>query len=132
MVPADYIALDALPLTATGKLDHAALPGPEPRREDGFAAAQTETEELLVGIWQDLLRRERIGIYDNVFDLGAHSLLLPQMMARIEEVFQLELPLRVVFEAPTVAQLAVVLETTLLAQIESLSDEEVAASLLSV
>jgi len=130
MVPADYISLLALPLTTTGKLDRAALPRPEAAHdEDRYAPPQTDTEELLIQIWQEVLQRERIGVDDNLFDLGGHSLLLPQLVARIEKVIQLEIPLRVLFEAPTVAQLAVVVEEAILAQIEGLSDEEAAASL---
>jgi amino acid adenylation domain-containing protein len=126
MVPSDFVLLAALPMTATGKLDIGALPPLDLVREDDFVPPQTGIEEVLAEIWQELLRRERIGIYDNLFDLGGHSLLVPQIVARIEEAFQLELPLRVLFEAPTVAQLAVVVEDALLAQIEGLSDEEAA------
>jgi amino acid adenylation domain-containing protein len=128
MVPSDYLALPAMPMTATGKLDRAALPAPDRERDDGYVAPTTVSEELLADIWRALLDRERVSIYDNFFDLGGHSLLAPQLMSRIEEVFQIELPLRLLFEFPTVAQLAVTVEGALLAQIESLDDEDVAAS----
>ncbi|HVG06898.1 MAG TPA: amino acid adenylation domain-containing protein, partial [Thermoanaerobaculia bacterium] len=124
MVPADFVLLDDLPLTATGKLDRRALPEPGYGGDDGSALPETEAEELLAEIWAGLLGRERVGIFDNFFDLGGHSLLAPQVFARIEETFQLELPLRAIFEAPTVAQLANRIEQELLAQIEELSDEE--------
>jgi acyl carrier protein len=125
MVPSSYAALAALPLTPTGKLDRAALPALA-GGGDGYAPPQTAVEELLVGIWQEVLRRAPIGVNDNLFDLGGHSLLLPQLAARIEQALQLEVPLRTLFEAPTVAQLAVVIEAQVLAQIDSLSDAEAA------
>ena len=128
MVPAGLVLLAALPRTATGKIDRRALPAPDraARRGREYAAPETSTEELLAGIWQQLLGVEPVGIYDNFFDLGGHSLLAPQVFARIEETFQIELPLRVLFEAPTVAQMANAVEQILLAQIEELSEEEVA------
>jgi amino acid adenylation domain-containing protein len=131
MLPSDFVLLDALPLTPTGKLDRRALPAPETAvsSDDGYAAPETVTEELLAEIWAELLGRPRVGLYDNFFDLGGHSLLAPQVFARIEETFQVELPLRTLFEAPTVAQMATALEQLLLAQIEELSEEE-AASLI--
>jgi acyl carrier protein len=116
--------MDALPLTATGKVDRRALPEPAVQENDGYAPPETATEELLAGIWSDLLGRQRVGVFDDFFDLGGHSLLAPQVLARIEETFQVELPLRTLFEAPTVAQLAARIEEELLAQIEELSDEE--------
>jgi amino acid adenylation domain-containing protein len=125
MVPADFVLLTALPLTATGKLDRRALPEPATSGDnEGYAPPETATEELLAEIWAELLGRGRVGIFDNFFDLGGHSLLAPQVFARIEESFQLELPLRALFEAPTVAQLANLIAQELLAQIEELSDEE--------
>jgi len=131
MVPADFVLLDALPLTATGKLDRRALPEPAAGEDEAYAPPETVTEELLADIWAGLLGRERVGIYDNFFDLGGHSLLAPQVFSRIEETFQVELPLRALFEAPTVAQLANLVEQELLAQIEELSDEEAESLVLS-
>jgi amino acid adenylation domain-containing protein len=137
MVPADIALLDALPLTRTGKVDRKALLALEGgvlrdgdvRDGGGYAPPATATEELLAEIWQQLLGVERAGIYDDFFDLGGHSLLVPQLIARISETFLVELPLRVLFEAPTIAQMANAIEEILLAQIGELSDEE-AASLI--
>jgi hypothetical protein len=129
MVPSDVVALSALPRTATGKLDRKALPRPGAGPDGGgreAAPPETETEALLVEIWRHLLGREQVGIYDNLFDLGAHSLLAPQFIARVQETFQLDLPLHVLFESPTVRELAVAIQDTLLSQIESLSDDEAA------
>ena len=97
------------------------------RDDIGYAPPATPTEELLADIWQQLLGVERIGIYDNFFDAGGHSLLVPQVFARIEDVFQIALPLRILFAAPTIAQMANSIEELLLAQIEELSDEEAAS-----
>ncbi len=129
MLPAGILLLEALPRTRTGKVDRRALRAPDrAARHDrrDFAPPETATEELIAGVWQQLLGVERAGIYDNFFDLGGHSLLAPQVISRIEEVFQVELPLRILFAAPTVAQMAVALEEILLAQIEELSEEEAA------
>jgi amino acid adenylation domain-containing protein len=127
MVPAGLTLLAALPRTPAGKVDRRALPAPDraarPDRE--LAAPETPTEELLAAIWRQLLGVE-VGIYDNFFDLGGHSLLAPQVISGVEETFQIELPLRVLFEAPTIAQMANAVERILLAQIEELSEEEVA------
>ncbi|MFL6292628.1 MAG: amino acid adenylation domain-containing protein, partial [Thermoanaerobaculia bacterium] len=130
MVPADLMQLEALPLTASGKVDRRALPAPEgPARERAFAPPVSATEELLAGLWRQLLGIGEVGLYDDFFDLGGHSLLAPQLLSRIQDTFQVDLPLRILFEAPTVAQMAAILEDALLAQIEELSEEE-AASLL--
>ncbi|MFL6262992.1 MAG: amino acid adenylation domain-containing protein, partial [Thermoanaerobaculia bacterium] len=107
MVPADFVALDALPLSATGKVDRKALPAPRRRGEAaGFEAPRTPTEELLAAIWADLLAVGRVGVNDSFFDLGGHSLLAAQVTSRVRESFAVELPLRLLFERPTVAALA--------------------------
>ena len=109
MMPTSFVWLSALPLTPHGKVDLSALPMPaESTPEPGRALVEprTTTEELLATIWAEVLKLEKIGIHDNFFDLGGHSLLAAQLISRIRDTFRLELPLRSVFEAPTIAGLA--------------------------
>ncbi len=109
MVPAIFVPLDALPLMPNGKIDRQALRVPgglRPRLDGAFVAPRTLTEELLAGIWGQLLEIDLVGTHDNFFDLGGHSLLATQLMSRVREAFQVEIPLRRLFEAPTVAGLA--------------------------
>jgi amino acid adenylation domain-containing protein/non-ribosomal peptide synthase protein (TIGR01720 family) len=108
MVPPTLIRLDALPLSANGKVDWRALPEPQvPAFPDGrFQAPETPAEQLLAEIWSAVLGVERIGRHDHFFRLGGHSLKATQVMSRIGEVFQVELPIRDLFEAPTLGQLA--------------------------
>jgi amino acid adenylation domain-containing protein len=109
MVPSNYVFLERLPLTPNGKVDRLALPLPvQPRRESGpgFAAPQTTTEEKLAKIWGDVIGVEEIGIHDNFFDLGGHSMLATRVIAQVKEVFQVQLPLCRLFETPTVARMA--------------------------
>jgi acyl carrier protein len=127
MVPSTFVQLAAFPTTPNRKLDRRALPAPDgirPELERAYVPPETPVEESLAAIWSEVLGVDRVGIDDDFFDLGGHSLLAPQVLARIEETFQVELPLRTLFEAPTVAQLATRIEEELLAQIEELSDEE--------
>jgi NAD(P)-dependent dehydrogenase (short-subunit alcohol dehydrogenase family) len=95
-----------------------------------YIAPTTEMEEALAGFWQDLLGIEQVGIHDNFFDLGGHSLLGIQLNARLRGTFEIDLPLRVLFDSPTVAELAEVVESALIGDIDELSDEE-AESLLN-
>ena len=109
MVPAVFVPLDALPLMPNGKIDRRALRAPDrlrPELDRAFVAPRTPTEALLAEIWAQLLDIERVGIHDNFFDLGGHSLLATQLVSRARETFQVEIPLRRLFEAPTVAGLA--------------------------
>ena len=113
MVPAVFVMLDSFPLTPNGKVDRRALPAPgetRPESDKAFVGSRTPTEELLADIWSQVLGVERVGIYDDFFDLGGHSLLATQVVSRIRETFQVEMPLRRLFETPTVAGLAEGLE----------------------
>jgi amino acid adenylation domain-containing protein len=114
MVPSAFVTLDALPLTPNGKVDRRALPAPDAARRDvagDYVAPRDATEEALAGIWGEVLKRERVGVHDNFFDLGGHSLLATQAMTKLAQHFGVELPLRAIFESPTVAQLAAAVET---------------------
>jgi amino acid adenylation domain-containing protein len=106
MIPSAFVVLNALPLTAQGKVDRRALPAPETGHEEHAAAPRTPTEEVLAGIWEEVLGRERIGVDADFFDLGGHSLLAIQVVSRVRRSFGVELPLRALFEDPTVAMLA--------------------------
>ncbi|HEX7242948.1 MAG TPA: amino acid adenylation domain-containing protein, partial [Longimicrobiaceae bacterium] len=106
MVPGAVVVLDALPLTPAGKLDRRALPAPAGAGEEGYAAPRTPTEEVVAGIFAEVLGAERVGAQDNFFELGGHSLLATRVVARVAPALGIELPLRVLFEAQTVAGLA--------------------------
>jgi acyl carrier protein len=109
MVPSALVELEAMPLTPNGKLDRRALPTPEADRsalEEAFVAPRTPVEEALVGIWEEVLGLERIGVHDDFFELGGHSLLAVQVLTRLNRHFGVELPLRTLFEEPTISGLA--------------------------
>jgi amino acid adenylation domain-containing protein len=106
MVPSAFVRVDALPVTSNGKLDRKALPAPEGARGEAAHAAvapRNPTEEVLAAIWEGVLGTAPVGVLDNLFEMGAHSLLATQVVSRIRESLGVELPLRVLFEEPTVA-----------------------------
>lgn len=132
MVPAFFVSLPALPLTANGKLDRRNLPDVDPQRPemaDGYTAPRNELEEELAGIFSNILGLEKVGIYDNFFELGGHSLLAVQLITQIRDAFQVELDVIAAFEAPTVAELAV---TIVQAQMEQLDGEGSAEMLTEI
>jgi hypothetical protein len=109
MVPAAFVSLPAMPLTPSGKLDRRALPAPDASRAEpaaDFVAPRDPVEAVLAGIWLDVLGVPSVGAHDNFFELGGHSLLATLVISRVRETFQIGLPLRTLFEAPTVAGLA--------------------------
>jgi pristinamycin I synthase-3/4 len=147
MLPSAFVVLDALPLTSNGKIDRAALPAPDRSANESapsFVAPRTPLEESLCGIWAEILGVGRVGVEDNFFELGGHSLLATQVMSRIRKTLQIELPLRALFEQPTVASLAVLLEpgarselsemekiAQILRQVNELSPDEARALLVN-
>ncbi|MBN8227307.1 non-ribosomal peptide synthase/polyketide synthase [Corallococcus macrosporus] len=111
MVPSALLVLDALPLNSNGKVDRKALPEPgNLARSSDFVAPRTDTEEQLAALFAEVLRVERVGIHDDFFAMGGHSLLATQLVSRVRSTFGVELPLRVFFEASTVAALATKLD----------------------
>jgi amino acid adenylation domain-containing protein len=139
MLPSAFVFLDRLPLTPNGKIDRKVLPAPDqtrPALAEQYVASRTSVEEILTNIWQDILKLERIGVHDNFFDLGGHSLLATQVVARINKQFHLAVPLRALFEWPTIVALATLIAEQqkqvvsvealdpLLSDIEAMSEEE--------
>src|SRR5207302_484437 len=105
MAPGQWVMLDELPLTTSGKVNRKALPAPEESELVGkeYVAARTATEEIVAGIWAEVLEVEQVGMQDNFFRLGGHSLLATQAVLKARDVFDIHLPLRSIFDAPTIA-----------------------------
>ena len=117
MVPSRFVFLDRLPLTPNGKLDRRALPAPEPdggASEQPYVAPRTPIERLLAEIWAEVLGVPHVGVHDDFFGLGGHSLRATQIIARARSAFRIELPLRSLFEASTVAGLSLIVAQRLL------------------
>jgi amino acid adenylation domain-containing protein len=143
MIPSDFVALEAMPLSHSGKINRGALPAPDWAAgvlDEGYLDPRDELEARLVEIWEAVLQRSPIGVSHNFFELGGHSLLATQIVARVRASFEVDLPLSALFESPTVAGLADRLRQTqclgddedlsdLLDQLEQLSDEEIKARL---
>jgi amino acid adenylation domain-containing protein len=144
MIPSAFVIVESLPLTPNGKLDRRALAEANPsglRPQAAYVAPRTPVEEALVRMWSQLLGVERVGVEDNFFKLGGHSLLGTVLVSRVRESFQVELPVLALFKSPTVAGLAVVIEQSLIAEadteslsgileeLDGLSDEEILARL---
>jgi amino acid adenylation domain-containing protein len=109
MIPGAWVHLDSLPHMPNGKIDRAALPPPETRPsgdEGAFVAPRTAAETSIATVWAEVLEVERVGIYDNFFELGGHSLLAAQVVSRLQQAFEVELPLRALFDQQTVSELA--------------------------
>ena len=124
MVPAAWVALPALPLTPNGKVDRKALPAPDTARPAhllGFVAPRTETEKKLAGWWAEILGLERISIHDDFFELGGHSLTATQLVSRIRTGLRIDVPLRSLFERPTVARFSEYIEAIRWTSVESTS-----------
>ena len=124
------VVLAELPLTPNGKIDRKALPAPDSSDFESagdYVAPETEVEEMLAEIWCDVLERDKIGITDSFYDLGGHSLLAAKVLARVQEAFQIELPMRALLEAPTI----VGLEQAIARQLMAEAGEDDVAQILS-
>jgi acyl carrier protein len=110
MLPSAFVVLDKLPLTPNGKLNPKALPEPEGREKE-YVAPITPVEKALAAIWADVLKVKRPGIRDNFFEVGGHSLLAVQLISRVREVLHVDLPVRQLFERPTIESVAQFIET---------------------
>ncbi|MFQ5684549.1 MAG: AMP-binding protein [Candidatus Binatia bacterium] len=139
MLPSVFVTLDAFPLTPTGKIDRRALPEPDntrPKLDTAYVAPRTQVEKELAEIWAKVLSFDKIGIHDNFFDLGGHSLLATRVISRVISTFKVELPIKTLFESPTVADMAQIIIQNdaklagdkelarMLAELDTLSDEE--------
>ncbi|MFG3577296.1 non-ribosomal peptide synthetase [Micromonospora chersina] len=131
LVPAALVRLDALPLTPNGKLDRAALPAPAAAApaEDAYVAPRTEAESLVAEVYAEILQVEKVGALDDFFSLGGNSLRGMRAMARIRAEVDVDLPMRALFSSPVVADLAAQIEERIAAELDGLSDSEVAALL---
>ncbi len=139
MLPAAFVLLDTLPLTPTGKVDRQALPVPQklrPELDTPFVAPRTPLEETLAALWAEALGLDQVGIHDHFLELGGHSLLATQIITQIIHTFRIDLPVRSLFEAPTIAAMALLITqyqtqqagseemARMLAEIETLSEEQ--------
>lgn len=109
MIPQTFTELERMPVSPNGKLDRSALPEPDSSRPEWsqpYVAPRTPIEEIIAETWSEVLKLERVGVHDNFFELGGHSLMATQVVSRLRETFEIELPLRSIFEQPTVERLS--------------------------
>ncbi|HLP44771.1 MAG TPA: phosphopantetheine-binding protein, partial [Candidatus Kapabacteria bacterium] len=138
MIPSYFITLEKIPLTTNGKVDRHALPPPQSgktlRSGAAYEKPRSEIEEKIANLWQEILKIKKIGIHDNFFSLGGHSLKAMNFAGQVYQIFNLEIPLRIIFDTPTVASIAHWIQVTMdkrrklmqiLLEIEALSDEQV-------
>ncbi|MBG1263442.1 hypothetical protein F8S20_32325 [Nostoc sp. BAE] len=115
MMPSAFVVLESLPLTANGKVNRRVLrafyDAFQPQFSENYMAPRTPVEQVLMKIFAEVLGLKRVGIYDNFFELGGHSLLATQLVSRVRDALGVELPLRSVFEAPTIAQISKIVES---------------------
>jgi amino acid adenylation domain-containing protein len=127
MLPAAFVTLDALPLTANGKIDHLSLPGPDTARFEngsGYVGPRNEIEEILAEIWVSVLSVDQVGVHNDFFDLGGHSLNATQVIARIHNAFEIQLPLRALFANRTISELALAIEEAMIREVAQVADED--------
>jgi acyl carrier protein len=136
MVPGRLVWLEQMPLTANGKIDRRALSARTLQRAERYTAARTPLEVQLEAIWTEVLKIERVSVHENFFELGGQSLLATQLITRVRSELQVDIPLRHLFDAPTIAQLAIrIVEQRaeqldeaeleqLLAELDELSDDD--------
>jgi acyl carrier protein len=130
MIPAVFVAIGEIPKTPNGKIDRLHLPsvsGERPTLDVPFAPAVTNTEKELSQLWSEMLGLDQVGIHDDFFELGGNSLVATRIISRVLQAFQLELPIKAVFDAPTVAEMALLVEQNR----TELPDEEVVTGLLN-
>jgi acyl carrier protein len=122
MVPAAIVLLACFPTLPNGKVDRKALPTPtaEDWNSVAFVAPRTETEHVLAAIWADMLKQAQVGVYDNFFALGGHSLLVTELIFRLQAALGLEIGVRTIFEHPTIAELAERIDEQTLAEVDDL------------
>ena len=126
MMPSFFVKLDSMPLTANGKADRKALPNPydvQPESEEHYVMPRTPLEQKIAEIWKQVIGMDRVGVHDNFFDLGGHSLLATKVVMRLREAFQIELPVRCLFESPTVESLTRTVEVLRTQGLSALSSE---------
>jgi acyl carrier protein len=132
MVPSALVTLKTLPLTPNGKVDRAALPAPGLGRagiEEVYLAPRTPLEEVIAAIWAETIGVERVGVHDNFFELGGHSLLATQVVSRLRDEFEVELPVRLMFEGMSVEEMA---EAVVGREAEAGRSEKIARAMIAV